>query len=155
MQLNVKVLLQYDMDRLLAPYLKAAGLQPKAQSFSNWDGLDGHIGGVPEGDALWNDISSGKEYKVWDYWVPWYNVHKMYAGLRDSWLYAGSDAGRTLFLNMCDWGINVISALKDDQMESMLDNEFGGMNEVYADAYAMTKDDKYLAAAKRFTSSSL
>src|SRR5690606_40052353 len=31
--------------RLLAPYLKEAGLEPKAPSFSNWIGLDGHVGG--------------------------------------------------------------------------------------------------------------
>ena len=43
--LNVKTLLQYDCDRLLAPYLKEAGLTPKGKSYPNWDGLDGHVGG--------------------------------------------------------------------------------------------------------------
>ena len=43
--LNIKVLLQYDCDRLLAPYLKEAGLTPKGKSYPNWDGLDGHVGG--------------------------------------------------------------------------------------------------------------
>ncbi len=43
--LNVHVLLKYDTDRLLAPYLKEAGLTPKAESFPCWDGLDGHVGG--------------------------------------------------------------------------------------------------------------
>jgi len=43
--LNVEVLLKYGVDRLLAPYLKEAGLPEKAKSFPNWDGLDGHIGG--------------------------------------------------------------------------------------------------------------
>src|SRR4051812_19557956 len=34
-------------DRLLAPYLREAGLKPKAESYTNWEnsGLDGHIGG--------------------------------------------------------------------------------------------------------------
>lgn len=194
MDLNVDVLLQYDTDRLLAPYLKAAGLAPKGESFSCWDGLDGHIGGhylsalaihyaatgnealkermdymlsqlamcavargdgyvggVPGGDDLWTALRSGDESKIWNYWVPWYNVHKMYAGLRDSWVYAGSKVGRNLFLGMCDWGIDVIANLSDERMEAMLGNEFGGMNEVYADAYAMTGDKKYLDAARRFT----
>lgn len=194
MNLNAEVLLSYDTDRLLAPYLKAAGLEPKGESFSNWDGLDGHIGGhylsalaihyastgrpefkermdymlsqlsmcavargdgyvggLPNGDVLWKAISDGKVGKVWDYWVPWYNIHKIYAGLRDCWVYAGSQVGRNLFIGMCDWGINVISNLTDTQMESMLDCEFGGMNEVYADAYAITGDKKYLNAARRFT----
>lgn len=194
MDLNVDVLLKYDADRLLAPYRKAAGLEPKGESFSCWDGLDGHVGGhylsalaihyaatgnkalkerldyvlaqlsmcaiargdgylggVPDGDRLWKAIHDGDVGMIWKYWVPWYNVHKMYAGLRDSWLYTGSEVGKKLFLDMCDWGIDVISPLSDKQMEDMLGNEFGGMDEVYADAYAMTGDSKYLDAAKRFT----
>ena len=43
--LNIKTLLQYDCDRLLAPYRKEAGLTPKAKTYPNWDGLDGHVGG--------------------------------------------------------------------------------------------------------------
>lgn len=192
--INVKTLLAYDVDRLLAPYLKEAGLEPKAPSFSNWDGLDGHVGGhylsalaihyaatgdkalkermdymlsqlamcavargdgyvggVPNGEPLWKSLKSGEPGMVWKYWVPWYNVHKMYAGLRDSWLYGGSEVGKKLFLGMCDWGIDVIANLDDKKMEQMLDNEFGGMDEVYADAFAITGDRKYLDAAKRFT----
>jgi DUF1680 family protein len=43
--LNIKVLLKYDVDRLLASYRKEAGLPAKAAAYSNWEGLDGHIGG--------------------------------------------------------------------------------------------------------------
>ena len=43
--LNVKTLLKYDCDRLLAPFRKEAGLEPKAKTYPNWDGLDGHVGG--------------------------------------------------------------------------------------------------------------
>ena len=45
--LNIKTLLQYDINRLLAPYQKAAGLATKAGNYPNWesDGLDGHIAG--------------------------------------------------------------------------------------------------------------
>ncbi|MCM1355963.1 MAG: glycoside hydrolase family 127 protein [Staphylococcus sp.] len=194
MELNTEVLLRYDTDRLLAPYLKAAGLPPKGESFSCWDGLDGHIGGhylsalaihsaatgnpelrarldymvgeltrcaeargdgyvggVPGGDELWAAIKAGNVGMIWKYWVPWYNVHKIYAGLRDAWVYTGSTQARKLFLGMCDWGLDVITPLSDGQMEAMLGNEFGGMDEVYADAYAMTGEKKYLDAARRFT----
>jgi DUF1680 family protein len=36
-------------------------------------------------------------------------------------------------------------------MQSMLDVEHGGMNEIFADAYEITKNEKYLNAAKRFS----
>ncbi|MBU1307966.1 MAG: glycoside hydrolase family 127 protein, partial [Gammaproteobacteria bacterium] len=46
-QLNVRYLLALEPDRLLAPYLREAGLVTKAKSYGNWEssGLDGHIGG--------------------------------------------------------------------------------------------------------------
>jgi hypothetical protein len=42
--LNIDVLLKYNVDRLLAPYRKEAGLVPRDSSYSNWIGLDGHVG---------------------------------------------------------------------------------------------------------------
>src|ERR1035437_7159729 len=43
--LNIQTILKYDVDRLLAPYRKEAGLPSKASLYPNWEGLDGHIGG--------------------------------------------------------------------------------------------------------------
>src|SRR5690606_7595748 len=43
--LNIEVLLKYDVDRLLAGYRKEAGLSEKAKIYPNWEGLDGHVGG--------------------------------------------------------------------------------------------------------------
>jgi len=46
-QTDMNYMLQLDFDRLLAPYLKAAGLPAKKPNYGNWEntGLDGHIGG--------------------------------------------------------------------------------------------------------------
>lgn len=194
MELNVNVLLKYDVDRLLAPYLKASGLDPKAESFPCWSGLDGHvgghylsalaisysatgnpelkkridyiiseldrcqkaskdgyIGGVKNGAPLWEDIRKGKINRIWKYWAPWYNIHKIFAGLRDVWLYTGNNKARQMFFELCDWAVDEISELSDEKMEAMLSNEYGGMNEVLADAYAMSGNKKYLDAAYRFT----
>ncbi|MCB0847522.1 MAG: glycoside hydrolase family 127 protein, partial [Bacteroidetes bacterium] len=45
--LDKQYLLDMEADRLLAPFLREAGLEPKAESYPNWEntGLDGHIGG--------------------------------------------------------------------------------------------------------------
>jgi DUF1680 family protein len=189
--LNLQTLLEYDVDRLLAPYLKEAGLPAKALSFSNWIDLDGHIGGhylsalaihyaatgneecktrmdymlselkrcqeangngyaggVPNSATLWNTIKNGGAVGGW---VPWYNVHKILAGVRDAWNYGGSEDARQMFLHFCDWGLTVVASLSDNQMETMLDTEFGGINEIYADAYQISGNEKYLNVAKRFS----
>ena len=198
--LNIQTLLQYDCDRLLAPYRKEAGLTPKAKTYPNWDGLDGHVGGhyltamalnaatgdeecrqrmeymiseleecaeaynrnhpewgkgyvggFPGSAKLWSTFKKGDFGTYFGSWAPFYNLHKMYAGLRDVWLYCGNEKAKSLFLGFCDWAIDLTADLSDEQMEHMLGNEHGGMNEVLADAYAITKDEKYLECAKRFS----
>ncbi|MFC7669508.1 beta-L-arabinofuranosidase domain-containing protein [Hymenobacter humi] len=46
-QTDLAYLLALNPDRLLAPYLAAAGLPPIAERYGNWEntGLDGHMGG--------------------------------------------------------------------------------------------------------------
>ncbi len=199
--LNIGVLMKYDVDRLLAPYRKEAGLPAKAKCYPNWEGLDGHVaghylsamamnfaatndarckermeymlselracqdanaknnagwgvgyaGGFPNSAKLWSAFMKG-DFSVYNSaWAPFYNLHKMYAGLRDAWLYGGKEDAKAMFLKFCDWGINITSALSSDQMQSVLNMEHGGMDEVFADAYQMTGDEKYLTAAKWFS----
>ncbi len=198
--LNIKTLLAYDCDRLLAPYLKEAGLTPKGKPYPNWDGLDGHVGGhyltalainaatgskecqqrmdyfiselqacadanarnhpewgkgyvggVPQSARIWSAYKKGDFGPYRSAWVPYYNIHKMYAGLRDAWVYCGNEQARQLFLGFCDWAIDLTAGLTDEQMQQTLDTEHGGMNEVLADAYAISGDKKYLDCAKRFS----
>ena len=46
-QTDLHYIMAMEPDRLLAPFLREAGLTPKAPSYTNWEntGLDGHIGG--------------------------------------------------------------------------------------------------------------
>lgn len=111
----------------------------------------GYAGGVPDSEAIWPALKKGDFGPYHSAWVPWYNVHKIYAGLRDAWLYAGNENAKDVFLKFCDWGIQITAELSDDQMQAMLDTEHGGMNEIFADAYQITGDLKYLTAAKRFS----
>ena len=203
--LNLQVLLKYDVDRMLAPYRKEAGLPEKAKTYPNWDGLDGHIaghyltalalnyastgnaeckkrmeymlseiklcqdanavnnaawgvgyaGGFPNSAKLWGTFKKGDFNAYNGAWSPFYNLHKMYAGLRDAWLYCGYENAKVMFLKFCDWGITLTSTFTEDQMQSILNMEHGGMDEVYADAFQMTGDQKYLVAAKRYSHNKL
>ncbi|HEX6846848.1 MAG TPA: beta-L-arabinofuranosidase domain-containing protein, partial [Chitinophagaceae bacterium] len=111
----------------------------------------GYAGAVPNSKEIWSTLKTGDLKAYRSAWVPWYNVHKMFAGLRDVWLYAGNEDAKIIFLKFCDWAINITSGLSEDQMQSMLDVEHGGMNEIFADAYQISKNEKYLTTAKRFS----
>jgi len=192
--LNLEHLLQYNVDRLMAPFFKEAGLTPKAELYPNWTGLDGHVGGhylsamaiyvattgnqecrrrmdtmvaqmaqcqeahgngyvggVPNSRAIWEQVAKGNFRLLHRAWVPWYNLHKTFAGLRDAWLYGHNSQARKVLIKLSDWCETVVANLSDEQMQRMLDQEHGGMNEVLADINKITGDPKFLALAKRFS----
>ncbi|HOW64453.1 MAG TPA: glycoside hydrolase family 127 protein [Candidatus Paceibacterota bacterium] len=111
---------------------------------------DGYIGGVPGSRELWRSVAAGRVEAVNRKWVPWYNLHKTFAGLRDAYLLAGSDKAREILVRYGEWCDALAAGLTDEQMQRMLGQEHGGMNEVLADIYAITGDKKYLRLAQRF-----
>lgn len=199
-QTDLHYILSLNPDRLLAPFLREAGLTPKAPSYTNWEntGLDGHIGGhylsalslmyaatgdtaihhrlnymlnelhraqqavgtgfiggTPGSLSLWKDIKAGNirpgGFDLNGKWVPLYNIHKTYAGLRDAYLYASSDLARQMLISLTDWMIDITSGLSDEQIQQMLRSEHGGLNETFADVAEITGDKKYLKLARRFS----
>jgi DUF1680 family protein len=116
---------------------------------------NGYVGGVPGGRELWRDVAAGRlrvdNFTLNGKWVPWYNLHKTYAGLRDAWLIGQNAQARAVLLGLSDWCLQLCSQLSDDQLQQMLRAEHGGMNEVLADAYAITGDRQYLHLAERFS----
>ncbi len=81
-------------------------------------------------------------------WVPWYTMHKLFAGLRDAYLLCGNDEAKVVLIRLTDWADAVTSDLTPQEMETMLDTEQGGMAEALADVYDITGDAKYLALAR-------
>lgn len=118
-------------------------------------GGDGYVGGIPRGRTLWDDIAAGRHnfqsFSLNGAWVPWYNEHKLFAGLRDAWVLGGNAQARAVLVRLADWCDTLLARLTDGQMQAMLGTEHGGMNEVLADVYALTGDAKYLRLAQRFS----
>jgi len=83
--------------------------------------------------------------------VPWYTLHKVYAGLRDAYLMADSATARAVLLRLADWAVVATKPLSDTQFEAMLETEHGGMNEIFADLYLMTGNAEYRTLAERFS----
>jgi DUF1680 family protein len=195
---NRAYLLALEPDRLLAPYAREVGLEPKAKAYGNWEssGLaghtaghylsalatmiassadtpegelrrrldyliaeldrcqkasgDGYLGGVPGSRELWKAIAAGRVEVINRKWVPWYNLHKTFAGLRDAYWFTGNQQAREILVRCGDWCETVTTGLSEEQMQRMLGQEHGGMNEVLADVYAITGNEKYLRLARRF-----
>lgn len=121
-----------------------------------WDKNDnatmhGYCGGVPHSYDLWTTFAEGDMTEYWKSWVPLYNIHKTYAGLRDAWVYAGNETAKDVFLKFCDWAVSLFSGLTTQQVQDVLGNEHGGINEMFADAYQMTGKEEYLNLAKKLT----
>lgn len=109
---------------------------------------DGLVTAIPDARTIFQKIAADGTVTGW---VPWYTMHKLYAGLRDAHLYCGNATAKDVFLRLSDWAIALTANLTDDQFQAMLATEHGGMAETLADAYALTGDAKYLALAHRFT----
>ncbi len=118
----------------------------------NSEGMEGFIGGQPI-TQIWKGLYANNltEFKRYGGWVPFYCEHKVLAGLRDAYIYAGNTTAKELFRGLADWSINVVSKLSDADMQTVLGWEHGGMNETLADAYAIFGDTKYLTAAKKYS----
>ncbi len=111
---------------------------------------DGYLGGIPGSRAFWADIREGNTGNIGKRWAPWYNLHKMFAGLRDAYLVAGNEKARGVLIGYGEWCDALTAGLSHAQMQEMDSVEYGGMNEVLADIYAITDDQKFLDASKRF-----
>ncbi len=119
---------------------------------------NGYIGGVPGGKAIWEEIKGGKidagTFSLNKKWVPLYNIHKTYAGLRDAYLIAGNQRAKSMLIAYTDWMLHLTASLSDEQIQQLLISEHGGLNEVFADVAAITGDKKYLKLARRFSDQS-
>lgn len=81
------------------------------------------------------------------YWVPWYNVQKIYKGLTDAYLATREQTVLRALLRFADWACDGLSDFSDEEFEQMLECEHGGMNEIFANLYEITKNEKYLRFA--------
>ena len=116
---------------------------------------NGYISGVPDGKKKWKEISEGNirasSFGLNDGWVPLYNIHKIFAGLRDAYLLTGNKDAKQMFINLTAWMYDLTKGLSDDQLQRMLDSEHGGLNETFADATAISGDERFMQLAKRFS----
>ncbi|MEO7998274.1 MAG: beta-L-arabinofuranosidase domain-containing protein, partial [Gemmatimonadaceae bacterium] len=107
---------------------------------------DGLVCAFPDGSKPLDDSVAGRPFAG----VPWYTMHKIFAGLRDAHVCAETPDALTTLVALTEWAANATRTMTEAQMQHMLDTEHGGMAEVLADVSALANEPKYLALAKRF-----
>jgi len=122
---------------------------------------DGYVGGT----TRWNqdDPAGGKQvfeelrrgdirasrFSLNDGWVPVYTWHKVHAGLLDAHRLAATPGALDVAVGVAGYFAGVIDGLSDEQVQKILVTEHGGINEAYAETYALTGDARWLKVARR------
>ena len=72
-------------------------------------------------------------------WAPYYTLHKIYAGLMDTYRHCQNPEALAVAERMASWNQSRLSKLDEQHMQEMLEKtEQGGMNEAFANLYALT-----------------
>ncbi|WP_347403238.1 beta-L-arabinofuranosidase domain-containing protein [Gracilibacillus dipsosauri] len=113
---------------------------------------DGYVSGFPRDcfDKVFTGEFEVDNFSLAGSWVPWYSIHKIYAGLIDAYQLLNMEKALQIVTRLADWAYNGLINLSEDQFQKMLVCEHGGMNEAFADLYDMTKNPNYLELAERF-----
>ena len=103
----------------------------------------GFLSAYPE--SFFDRVDQGKPV-----WAPYYTLHKIMAGLLEVHLHCGDRQALDVLAKMADWLRFRVDRLSTAQMQRSLENEHGGMNEVLANFYAVTKNPDHLRLARAF-----
>jgi DUF1680 family protein len=98
---------------------------------------DGYVAAIPEGRRVFSEIAQGiiraKPFDLNGVWVPWYTLHKLFAGLLDAHRFCGNEKALRIAMRLADWAERTTANLTDEQFQQMLACEHGGMVEVLAE----------------------
>ncbi|HCA81086.1 MAG TPA: hypothetical protein DEP53_15255, partial [Bacteroidetes bacterium] len=96
-------------------------------------GPGGYLSAFPEEYIV--RVETGKRV-----WAPWYTLHKIYAGLLEMYTLCGNKEALQVVKQMASWAKGRTDRLDEQQMQTMLKVEFGGMAEVLANLAAVSGD---------------
>ena len=119
-----------------------------------WNWGAGFISAYPPDQFIM--LEKGATYGTQDtqIWAPYYTLHKILAGLLDSYEVAGNKKALDIARGMGAWAYTRLKALPPETRISMwnryIAGEYGGMNEVMARLFRLTGDKRFLDGAKLF-----
>jgi DUF1680 family protein len=104
---------------------------------------NGYLSAFPE--ELFDRVRAGKPA-----WAPFYTIHKIMAGLLDTYELSGDQQSLDVLKGMARWTAGWTGPLGDDAMARVLEREYGGMNETLYNLAAVTGNKSYMDLAHRF-----
>lgn len=115
----------------------------------------GYIGAFENGEKILSEevakgVIKAQGFNLNGLWSPFYTIHKIMDGLYHVYKYCGNQKALEVEKKFGDWVGTVVNDLTDEQRQEMLNCEFGGMNEAFADLYAETGEEKYLQLSYKF-----
>ncbi len=123
---------------------------------------DGYIGGfmrkrtdgkVVDGKEIFTEMIKGDirsaGFDLNGCWVPFYNWHKVLAGLFDAQKLAGNAKALEVALGLANYIDRFFANINDEQLQIILNCEHGGINESFAELFARTGDKHWLQLAQR------
>jgi uncharacterized protein len=123
-----------------------------------WNWGTGFISAYPPDQFIM--LEKGATYGTQDsqIWAPYYTLHKILAGLLDSYEVAGNKKALEIARGMGRWVHARLKALPPETRISMwsryIAGEYGGMNEVMARLFRLSGDRTFLEVAKLFDNTS-
>jgi len=115
---------------------------------------NGFIAGFPNANKVMFQIFSGDiqatPFDINGAWVPYYNLHKVFAGLIDAYNYTESAEVKSVLVKLSDWFYDGHNKLTDEQIQKILICEHGGVNEALMDISVITGDKKFSQLSFRF-----
>lgn len=111
---------------------------------------NGYLHAIPE--SHFDQIEKGNTSGTW---VPWYSMHKILAGLIDVYTFTGKKDALTIASKLGDWVYSHTSEWTEETQKTVLNVEYGGMNDCLYNLYKYTKSENHLSAAHSFDEMSL
>lgn len=119
----------------------------------------GLIAGFPNAQNLFVELSQGdirtKGFDLNGYYVPLYNMHKLFAGLTDIYYCTNNQLAYSVLMRLAEFMYSVFAPLSDAQIQQILVAEHGGINESIAEIYALNGKGKFLKLAERMNHKTL
>lgn len=129
-------------------------LSPEGIRTDYWNWGKGFISAYPPDQFIMLEKGANYGGQKTQIWAPYYTLHKILAGLLDVYEVSGNKKALETAKGMGDWVYARMKQLPNETLISMwnryIAGEFGGMNEVMARLYRITKEEQYLKVAQLF-----